>query len=337
MHIEIGAPASLPFGLVQLESGAGPKTCLLGVTLQHPPVNLFAQAYPAGLKVSGARADVAYTQAARFLGYHGLKQQAEVEIELAIPSLVGLGSEAMLGLSMAQALAWLNNLPLDDAPALARASRLPPQEALALWGFAQGGVLLVDVSEAADLHSPPLRRFELAHSDKEAWVFVLVLPRIPPGAPETLEADRLAGLLKAAPHLSAETEQVLTTALWPALESDDMAAFGRAVMALQALNQAALTSAGVPLAYTPGEQAIFDLMRDHGAMAWGRSATGLALFGLVKGARASIDLRHKLRHHLGFFGGRAMASITDNRGAMYALKAYGLEEGRYKPFQMKSP
>jgi hypothetical protein len=45
-------------------------------------------------------------------------------------------------------------------------------------------------------------------------------------------------------------------------------------------------------------------------------------------------MRNSLRSYLGFFGGRAMASITDNRGATYEIKNYSLEDGRYKPVQV---
>jgi len=340
--IEIDAPASLPLGLIQLESEAGLKTCLLGVTLQHPPVNLFAQAYPGGFKMTGARADVAYEQGERFLQYHQLERRAEVEIELAIPSLVGLGSEPMLGLSMAQALAWLNNLPLDNTLALAQALGLKPQNVLEVWGFAQGGLLLVDVSGAAHFESashlitPPLHRHEIAHPEKEAWAFVLLLPRIPPDTPETLEADRLEALLKAAPHLSADTGFVVTTELWAALANDDLPAFARSLMAIQQLNQEALTKAGTPLDYSPAEQVIFEIMHKNGALAWGRSATGLALYGLVKGARASVELRHKLRHHVGIFGGRVMASITANTGASYDVRDYSLDDNKFKPLRVRT-
>jgi predicted sugar kinase len=195
----------------------------------------------------------------------------------------------------------------------------------------------VDVSGTSPLElQPPLRRYEIAHPEKEAWAFVLVLPRIPADALETLEADRLETLLKAAPHLSRVAGEALIAVLWPALENNDLAAFGRNLMALQALNQQALASAGTPLTYSPDEQAVFDIMRDHGAVAWGRSATGLALFGLVKGARSSIDLRHKLRHRVGFFGGRVMASITDNRGATYTFKDYNLDDGKFKPLRVRT-
>lgn len=334
MFVEINAPASLPLGLVQLETEAGLKTCLLGVTLQHPPVNLSAQAHPTGLQLSGARADVAYVQAERFLKYHRLEGRAEIEIELAIPSLVGLGSEAVLGLSTAQALAWLNDLPPDDIPALAQAISLTSGEALPVWSYARGGLLLVDVSAGTDFTTPPLRRCEIAHLEKEAWVFVLVFPRFAPNTPETLEADWLSALLQAGPAVSAETGRLVTAELWPALAANDLAAFGQSLMALQQLNEAALAATGSAQPYTSEEQAILGLMRDHGAAAWGRSPTGLALYGLVKGARSSVDLRNKLRQHLGFFGGRAMAAITDNRGATYVVKDYSLNDGKFNPIRM---
>lgn len=336
MFIEINAPASLPLGLVRLETETGPKTGLLGVTLQHPPVNLSTQAHPTGLQISGARADVAYVQAERFLQLHRLPQRAEIEIELAIPSLVGLGSEPLLGLSTAQALAWLNNLPLDDIPTLAQAVSLLPGDALPMWSYARGGLLLVDVSAGTDLTTPPLCRHELAHPEKEAWAFVLVLPRLAPDTPETLEADWLLALLQVGPALSLETGRLLSDQLWPALEADDLAAFGQSLMALQQLNEAALTAAGSSHPYTSEEQAILDLMRDHGTAAWGRSPTGLALYGLVKGARSSVELRNKLRQHLGFFGGRAMAAITDNQGATYVVKDYNLNDGKFNPIRMET-
>src|SRR5262249_42630649 len=53
-------------------------------------------------------------------GLAGEGSQAEIEIELAIPQFMGLGSAAMLGLSVARALSMLRALPTDDAAGLAR-------------------------------------------------------------------------------------------------------------------------------------------------------------------------------------------------------------------------
>jgi len=312
MLIEIGAPCSLPLGVVRTHEGA---TRLVGVSLQHPPMDVFAEASPA-FSITGPMAHKGFAYAQRFLAHHGLPQQANIEIELATPDLVGLGAETLLGLSVARALAWVSGLPTDDALALARAIGLGPEQALEIWAFQQGGFLLAD---AQHLEAPP-RRHAIAHADHEqAWGFVFLLPRIASDVPETLEADRLKILLEAAPRLSPETERLTDEELWPALERDDLSAFGHGLMAIQQLNQQALADAGMSLPFTTDEQAVLDLFRDRGAVAWGRSLTGLALFGLVRGASASVDLRHHLSQLVGIYGGRVMATITDNVGGRHAV------------------
>ncbi len=66
--IEIGAPASLPLGVVQVEQNHNLKTCLLGLTLQHPPVHLSVRASN-HLKVTSAPADKGYEQALEVWGF----------------------------------------------------------------------------------------------------------------------------------------------------------------------------------------------------------------------------------------------------------------------------
>ncbi len=333
MLIEIAAPAGLPLGLVRFEDSTGLKTCLLGLAVQHPPVNLFAQA-SAGFQITGARADKGYEQAVRFLEYHQVKRQVEAEIELAIPAFVGLGSEAVLGLSIAQALAWTNDLPSEqrDTPALAQALGLGPQHALEVWGFDQGGLLLVETETAPGSVMPDLlRRREIAHEERDAWAFVLFFPNVPDNTPETLEVDRLAALLQAAPHLSSESGRLVDQELWPAVENDDIETFGKSLLTLQQMNEEALAKAGSPLNITAADQSILNLMRDSGAVAWGQNLSGLSLYGLVKGGQASRDLRKKLRDHVGFFGGVSMATIADNRGVAETVKEQNLDDGKLKP------
>jgi predicted sugar kinase len=305
MQIELTTPACLLLGLVALDG----QTCQLGVTLQYPPIQLLARA-GATLWITGGRADLASRQAARFLQHQRLPPQAEVEIELAIPSFMGLGSAAMLGLSMARALAELHGLPADDAPALARAVGLEALEALETHAFAQGGLLLVDGDGMLRQ-----RQAIAARDEADDWVFVLFLPRVPPGAPEALEADRRRVLHAAAQQLGTETGRICTNDLWPAAERNDIAAFAQALTGIQAANHAALAGAGHPVAYTPDEHAILDLMRDGGALAYGRALTGLALYGLIKGGGPSRELRRAISERVGMFGGTVMASICDNTGS----------------------
>jgi predicted sugar kinase len=318
MLIEIAAPASLPLGLVRFED----KTCLLGLTVQHPPVNLFAGSH-SKLQISGPRADKGHEQAVRFLDNLRLKPQAQVEIEYAVPMFVGLGSEASLGLSIAKALAWIHNLPAEqqNMPVWAQALGLGPSQGLEYWGFDQGGLLLVDAEPKVAGQMPGLlRRREIEHTEKEAWSLVFYFPNVPDETPETLEADRLTALLQAAPHLSKNSGRLVDEKLWPAVASDDIELFGQTLLALQQMNEAALTRAGTPLEISTDDQAILDLMRASGAVAWGQNLTGLSFYGLVKGGQASRELRKKVRAHVGFFGGIVLATITDNRGVGEAVR-----------------
>lgn len=328
MILEIGAPACLPLGVVQLNTTAATRAALVGLTVQHPPVHLLAQKADRW-HLSGPRAHLGYRYAAQFLQYHHLEAQAQVEIELAIPALMGLGSDEMLGLSLGRALAHLHNLPQParSGPALAAALGFNPHQALAAHAFAQGGLLLV----AAESPGQVIRRAEIAHDDREAWAFVFYFPLPPEETPENLEQSRLAALLRAAPHLELEAGSAVVEALWQAVADDDINAFGQALMQLQTLNRAALTAAGQAMPATPATAAVLELMRTYGVAAWGQCPGGLACYGLVKGARASIDLRTRLRQQLGPFGGHFMATITANVGARHAETGGDLNLNKYNP------
>src|SRR5262249_40425199 len=141
------------------------------------------------------------------------------------------------------------------------------------------------------------------------------LPRPPAETPETLEADRRASLRAAAQYLSPETGSIIAADLWPAVERDDISAFAQALARLQALNQASLARAGQTATLTPQAQALLEVMRDNGALVWGRTLAGLGIYGLIKGGGPSRALRRALVTQLGIFGGTVMASICDNQGA----------------------
>jgi predicted sugar kinase len=305
LNLELTTPACLLLGLVMLDG----QPCQLGVTLRYPPIQMLARASRA-LTITGGRADLAHRQAERFFQHYELPRQAEIEIELATPAFMGLGSGAMLGLSVARALAGLHGLPADDALELARAVGLSADEALETHAFARGGLLLVD--SAGTLR----RRLPIAeHDEVEDWVFVLVLPRVASGTPETLEADRRRALHDAAAHLGPETGRICTSQLWPAAERDDIVEFARGLAAIQEVNYAALAQSGQPVALSDDEQAILEIMRTGGALAWGRCISGIGLYGLLKGGGPSRELRRLLTEHLGYFGAAVMATLCDNAGA----------------------
>ena len=305
MHIELTSPACLLLGLVQQHG----RTCQLGITLRYPQIQLLARS-SGELSITGARADLAHRQAARFFERQQVPAQAEIEIDLAIPQFMGLGSAAMLGLSIARALSALHTLPDGDAMELARSVELADQEALEVHAFTQGGVLLV--SDDGTL----IDRKTITHQDEsDDWVFVLVLPRTSSETPETLEADRRNALRTAAPHLGSETARIVTADLLLAIERDDIHAFAQALGQIQAQNHAALASAGQPLVLTQQEQLVFDIMNQHGALVCGRALSGLGLYGLIHGGGPSRELRRALVAQLGIFGGTVTATLCDNHGA----------------------
>ena len=321
MLIEIGAPAMLTLGVVRFTHEDTVKSGLLGLTLQHPPVLMAAQAHKQ-CSITGARAHISRQYARRYLAFHQLTTGVEVDIELAIPAFVGLSSDPILGLTTARVLAWINDHPLEETVRLAQEIGLGPQDALAIAGFDQGGLLLVDhqsEQEKQDVSAMILRRETISHPNHQAWALVLVFPSLNDDPPETIEADRLATLWHAAPYLEPAQGKLALDQIWAAIESDDITAFGQGLRELQRINETALVQAGTPLPLSEDEQAILELMRTNGALAWGRSPTGTGLYGLVKGGQASADLQKKLSDHLGFFGGTVMATITDNRGAHHII------------------
>ncbi len=300
-RLELAAPCCLTLAAARVDG----RPALLGITLRHPPVQLEARA-AAQLGVTGARADAAYAHAAAFQRAQGLATAAEIELELAVPSHMGLGSSAIAGLAAARALAALHGLPAADGPELARAAGVAPDDGLAVHAFAGGGLLAVGEDGAL------LRRAAISHGDvARDWVFVIVLPRVPPGTPDALEDTLRRELWAAAGGLGVEAEQLFAAELWPAAAGDDIGAFAAALTKLQAL------APGAPLA--DDEAAILAVMGEAGALVCGRAPTGLALYALLEGADPSRELRRALAVHLGHTSGTVMATICDTTGARHRI------------------
>jgi predicted sugar kinase len=307
MEIELDAPASLLLGLVPL----GASVAALSLALKYPPIQLVARPAPT-LDVSGACAPYAYAAATRYARVDPDTIRAEVEIELAVPALMGLGSEPMMALSTARALAALAGGD-PEAPALARALDFPPHLSPEVWGFAQGGLLLVDVR--APLETPPLRHRHWTHPDDATWVVVLVLPKPGEDAPDTLEAGRRAALMAAVPYWDSAVGALVMDQLWPAVERDDFAAFAGSLQRLHDANLAALAAAGTPVSLTPTAQTALDVMRAEGVPACGPCLTGLGVYGLIRGRVPSIELRKRLAGRLGYEAGTIMGTLAADQGA----------------------
>jgi predicted sugar kinase len=334
MRIEIGAPAILPLAFAQIKRGDSLRAAMLGVALQHPPVHIVAEKHKE-LLIYGPRAHIARQVADSYLQRTGFPLNAEIQIENVIPSLVGYGSDPILALTVAQALSWVNEGGFEDTAALARQTDLRPADALAYWGFARGGMLLVEMEAERDEIPILLRRHELKHKDKEAWAFVFFFPRLPDGTPETLENERQEGLLKAMAHLPETTGTMINELLWPALEQDDITAFGNGLMAVRKLNEEARQQAKASPEASEETEQLYSVFQEGGAVAWGQSLTGSGFFALVRGATASQKIRANLLRVIGHRRGQFSATITDNEGARYVIREEGIHDQDYRPIRTR--
>ena len=90
-------------------------------------------------------------------------------------------------------------------------------------------------------------------------------------------------------------------------------------MQLQKMNREALATIDHPFEINESQEALFALMQENGALAWGQTLTGLGHYALVHGGQASRVLRKKITDLVGYSGGIVMATITANQGAQAVL------------------
>ncbi|MBV7337978.1 hypothetical protein KFU94_59060 [Chloroflexi bacterium TSY] len=327
-HIEVGTPACLPLGVVKICVDGQERICLFGASLQHPPTHIYAQRSD-HFVVTGARADVAIPYVERYCNANGLLQPAEIEVELAAPAHAGLGSKPMLGMAMAKTVAWINTHDqiqprFDDPTFLTNGLGIDGKETLYQQAALTGGLLLVDSTEK-EAGQALVRRIETDTTEKNAWAFVLVLPRPPADTPDSLEEDRLNTLLNAAANLDKQNGILFDETIWPAIEQDDLETFGDGLMQLQQINQAALGAIGQSCPLMDWEQSVLQVMADNGAVAWGRSLTGYGLFAITRDARATINMRVALRGVVPHEQASMIATIVEQRGMTLVEK-----EGKIK-------
>lgn len=321
-HIEISIPAVFPLAIANINENGIRKAAMLGVTLQHPPIQ-FKAAKQKKMTIYGPRADHVRKCAEAYAKKNGLTQAVEIIIDHTSPSMVGVGSDSMLALGAAQAVAWANGLDFEDVDALAEDMNISQSDPLAYWAYKKGGFLLVELNQAAGVVPTLLRHHTIQHRANVAWVFLYHFPKIPQGTAESVEADRLAALKTAVSDLPTETGELIVDALWPALLKDEFEPFSEALMALRQINESVLKSHESWLAPTENTLKALDVFEKGKAAAWGESYTGISAFGLLKGGAASQEVRAKLLHEIGYFGGQFVASIADNVGARFTLRKEG--------------
>jgi predicted sugar kinase len=299
MSVSITSPACLPLGILQAEG----RPALLAVTLQYPPIRMLVKPHNE-LTVTGARAAIAREQAGRWFAHHDLPLKAEIEIELGIPAHMGLGSEALMAMSVVRGLQDLTGVQdLEGADSVG----LGPEFALEAWCHARGGLVV------AGTDGTLIRRHAIAHDDSNAWVFVQHLPLAHRDTPPSFERARRRALLNAAQYATTDVEP-----LWRALVGDDFTSFAQTLMGIQANTYEALAKAGTPMDPAEDVRDMLETIGTSGAAAWGQSLGGLAAWGLIRGAGPSQIARTRMRRLARYDGGTVTAALVDNQGAVLA-------------------
>jgi len=290
--------ARLHFGVLDLRGALG--RWFGGIGAAAPEPTLLVSASPAtSIAVEGADADRAGAFARAFLAHHHLAGGARVTIHRALPAHAGLGSGTQLALAVARALAELYGVETTPS-GLARAVGRAQRSAIGTWTFAGGGLVVEGGRRAHDAGVAPLiARLPFP----SAWRSVVAVPRREPAISGADEAEALA---KLPPPPDREVEQIahlVLMGLLPALVDADLAAFGRALTAIQATTGRwfAPVQGG---AFAPGPSE--DLVRrmvERGAPGVGQSSWGPAVYGIVEGQDAAARLADDVRAVLERCGG----------------------------------
>lgn len=313
--LNVKAHGTLPLALASWPGRSRPIIAILGVTMQHVIVQLRARAASKTF-ITGPRANVAGSAASQFNSHHTIKSHAEIEIELAIPTLLGLGSTSIMLLAVARALAQLNGLPTHDISALGQAIDLQlPGAELEMAGFQVGGLLLVEINGEHGSYPNIMRRHELRHDDLNSWAIPMLQALPESNTPPDLERNNYRNLVEAGAHLNLESGYLFDKYLWPAVVSDDYPGFTHALSMLQTLTLRALQDAGTPTVLSEFEQSVLSNLREAGASATAQSLFGLTLFGFTQGNKNTAKAKRSLMAHVGHEAGSTIATLTNNSGA----------------------
>jgi len=316
-EVFVETAARLHFGVLDLRGSLG--RWFGGIGAAAPAPTLLLSACPAEmLEVHGAGADRAQLFAARFLSCHGITRAARLCIHRMLPEHAGLGSGTQLALAVARSLAEIHGLP-SDARSLARAVGRAARSAIGTWTFAGGGLVVEGGRRGAwGATAPVLRGAGVAPRDASdagvcdaigpllarlpfppSWRCVLAVPDAEPGISGAAED---AAFMKLPLPPEREIERVAHLVLFgllPAVVDADLAAFGSALTEIQEINGRWFAPMQGGL-YAPGPSGeIVRHLGRWGAAGVGQSSWGPAVYGIVDGEHAGVELAARVREMMG--------------------------------------
>lgn len=311
-------------GFLDLNGGLGRRFGSLGLALEELAVQVTV-CRAATLTVEGPQAERAAACARRALDALGLDAGLHVRVEEAIPEHAGLGSGTQLALALGTALARLHGIHW-PAREIARALGRGGRSGIGLGLFDRGG-FLVDGGRRSDQDTPPsvITRMDFP----AAWRLVLIFDRSFQGLHGAEEKAAFARLPTFPEERAGQLCRLALMGALPALAERDLAGFGAAIGAIQAV---------VGDHFAPAQGGRFASPRVARALAWlggrggvggGQSSWGPTGFALAASEAAAQDLVRAARLDLAGEGLVFMVCAPRNQGAeVSALSACLRQAGR---------
>ncbi len=294
----VEAAARLHFGVLDLRGALGRWFGGIGAAAPAPTLLVSARREPT-LIVEGPDAERAAGFARAFLAHHRLSGGARLCIHRSLPAHAGLGSGTQLALAIARALAELHDLPTESG-ALASAVGRAQRSAIGTWTFDGGGLVVEGGRRVnADGVGPLVARLPFPPQ----WRCIIAVPRVGPAISGAAEAAAFAALPLPPEREVERVAHLVLMMLLPALVEGDIAAFGRALVAIQTtMGRWFATVQGGLFARGPSEEMV-RRMAEWGAAGVGQSSWGPAVYGIVDGASAGRRMADRLRSALEGCGG----------------------------------
>lgn len=310
--IEVSAPSRLHFGMLSFGQsrerqygGVGAMIDTPGLKLRISPAERFGVSGPLAQRAR------AFAQQACSALDLPCEPSCHVEILVAPPEHVGLGTGTQLGLSVAAGLnAFLEREPLEPV-VLARMVSRGERSAIGTYGFSRGGLLVESGKREGDLLSPLVARVELPAE----WRFLLAylaegsglsgvaeqaafreLPPVPTAVTATLCREILLSLLPSA--VEAHFEEF----------SASVYRYGHMAGLSFAPNQ------GGPFA-SERIAGLVSTIRELGVQGVGQSSWGPVVFALLPDQPAAERLEEILRENPRFADADFFLAAPANQGA----------------------
>lgn len=293
----VEAPARLHFGVLDLRGSCGRWFGGIGAAAPGPTLLVSAERADT-LEVQGEDIDRAVEFASRFLAHHDIRRGARVRVHRTLPAHAGLGSGTQLALAVARALAELHDVST-NAPSLARVVGRGRRSAVGTWIFSAGGLVVEGGRRPhGDECGPLLARL----SFPPAWRCIVAVPHALPAISGDTEQEAFAQLSPPSARDVERVSHVVLMALLPALAEADLATFGAALTEIQEITGRwfAPVQGGT---FAPGpSEVLVRRMAEWGASGVGQSSWGPAVYGVVDGDDAGLELARRVRGALGGAG-----------------------------------